>query len=59
MTVHSAHNHASAIPSSLITRHAGGFTILYSMLHLYFFHLYALLLQLTTIGGEKQVKLAT
>lgn len=40
--------------STLILRHAGGFALVYSMLHFYFFHLYTLLLQFNVAGRRKQ-----
>jgi hypothetical protein len=44
----------SVASSALILRHAGGFALVYSMLHFYFFHLYTLLLQLNVAGRRKQ-----
>lgn len=40
--------------STLLLRHAGGFALVYSMLHFYFFHLYTLLLQFNVAGRRKQ-----
>jgi len=40
--------------SMLMLRHAGGFALVYSMLHFYFFHLYTLLLQFNVAGRRKQ-----
>lgn len=40
--------------SALMLRHAGGFALLYSMLHFYFFHLYTLLLHFNVTGRRKQ-----
>jgi len=40
--------------SALILRHAGGFAMVYSMLHFYFFHLYTLLLHFNVAGRRKQ-----
>ncbi|KAH0828026.1 hypothetical protein J3R83DRAFT_3675 [Lanmaoa asiatica] len=42
-----------AASSTLILRHAGGFALVYSMLHFYFFHLYTLLLHFN-VAGRKQ-----
>jgi len=43
-----------AASSTLILRHAGGFALVYSMLHFYFFHLYTLLLHFNVAGRRKQ-----
>jgi len=40
--------------SALILRHAGGFALVYSMLHFYFLHLYTLVLHLNVTGRRKQ-----
>lgn len=40
--------------SALILRHAGGFALVYSMLHFYFFHLYTLLSHFNVAGRRKQ-----
>ncbi|KIK46751.1 hypothetical protein CY34DRAFT_75362, partial [Suillus luteus UH-Slu-Lm8-n1] len=38
----------------LTMRHAGGFTLVYYMLHFYFIHLYAMLLHLNPVGRRRQ-----
>jgi hypothetical protein len=38
----------------LTLRHAGGFTLVYYMLHFYFIHLYAMLLHLNPVGRRRQ-----
>lgn len=38
----------------LTLRHAGGFTLVYYMLHFYFIHLYAMLLHLNPLGRRRQ-----
>lgn len=43
-----------AASSTLMLRHAGGFALVYSMLHFYFFHLYTLLLHFNVTGRRKQ-----
>jgi len=40
--------------STLILRHAGGFALVYSMLHFYFLHLYTLLLHFNVTGRRRQ-----
>lgn len=43
-----------AASSTLILRHAGGFALVYSIMHFYFFHLYTLLLHFNVAGRRKQ-----
>lgn len=44
----------ATVSSTLILRHAGGFALVYSMLHFYFLHLYTLFLHFNVIGRRKQ-----
>ncbi|KAG9316791.1 hypothetical protein JVU11DRAFT_2855 [Chiua virens] len=44
----------AAASGTLILRHAGGFALVYSMLHFYFFHLYTLFLHFNVAGRRKQ-----
>jgi hypothetical protein len=43
-----------AASSALLLRHAGGFALVYSMLHFYLFNLYTLLLHFNPVGRRKQ-----
>lgn len=43
-----------AASSALMLRHAGGFALVYSMLHFYFLHLYTLLSHFNVAGRRKQ-----
>lgn len=47
-------NRPAQVANILTLRHAGGFMLVYYMLHFYFSHLYAMLLHLNPVGRRTQ-----